>query len=239
VNNRQIAIVGFGAIGQAFHNILKESASSIHIFSSKEYSSEDNLTYHYRITYDSIEESLSRGASEALKRVDSFDLIIVTTGLLHTASILPERSVKDLSADKLLALFAANTIVPAAALKYLAPHLSKDRKSICATLSARIGSISDNRLGGWYSYRASKAALNMLIKCAAIEISRRNKQSIVVGLHPGTVDSNLSKPFQSGVPKGKLFTPHYSASCLVTVLANLQTEDSGKCFDYNGFQILP
>lgn len=239
MNNRQIAIVGFGAIGQAFYNILKESASSIHIFSSKEYSSDDNLTYHYRITYDNIEETLSRGASEALERVESFDLVLVTTGLLHTASILPERSLKDLSADKLLTLFAANTIVPAAALKSLAPHLSKGRKSIFAALSARIGSISDNRLGGWYSYRASKAALNMLIRCAAIEISRRNKQSIVVGLHPGTVDSNLSKPFQKGVPVGKLFTPDHSAICLVDVLDNLTSADTGKCFDYDGLEIMP
>ena len=112
-------------------------------------------------------------------------------------------------------------------------------ESIFAALSARVGSISDNQLGGWYSYRASKAALNMIIKNIAIEISRVNKKAIIVGLHPGTVDSNLSKPFQGNVPYGKLFTPEYSTQKLVEVLKSLTSKQSGKCFAWDGKEILP
>ena len=108
-----------------------------------------------------------------------------------------------------------------------------------ATLSARVGSVSDNQLGGWYAYRASKAALNIIIKNSAIEISRRNNDSIVVGMHPGTVASDLSKPFQKGVPSGKLFTPELAASRLLKVLSTLSAKDTGKCFAWDGKEILP
>ena len=111
--------------------------------------------------------------------------------------------------------------------------------SVFAALSARVGSISDNILGGWYAYRSSKAALNMIIKNAAIEISRSNKQAIVVGMHPGTVDSHLSKPFQSRVPKHQLFTPEYAAEKLLHVMTALMPSDSGKCFAWDGKEILP
>ena len=106
-----------------------------------------------------------------------------------------------------------------------------------AALSARVGSIEDNRLGGWHSYRASKAALNMFIKCMAIEQSRTNKHSIVAGLHPGTVDSRLSKPFQRNVPAGGLFTPADAADKLFTVLEGLSPEDSGGVFAWDGSRI--
>ena len=102
-----------------------------------------------------------------------------------------------------------------------------------------MGSISDNRLGGWYGYRASKAALNMIIKNAAIEAAGRNPQAIIVGLHPGTVDSNLSKPFQANVPEGKLFTPDFSAERLWQVLETLRPKHSGKCLAWNGEEIAP
>ena len=123
--------------------------------------------------------------------------------------------------------------------KYFLPKLNREKRSIFAALSARVGSISDNQLGGWYSYRASKAALNMVIKNIAIEISRFNKKAIIVGLHPGTVDSNLSKPFQVNVPYGKLFTPEFSTQKLVEVLRSLTSKQSGKCFAWDGQEILP
>ena len=163
---------------------------------------------------------------------------MVTTGVLHLgADIQPEKSLRDLSADKFHAIFAANTIFPALAAKHFLPLLHRDKRSVFAALSARVGSISDNRLGGWYAYRASKAALNMIIKNAAIEIERRHKQAIVVGLHPGTVDSDLSKPFQSNVQQNKLFTPAFSAASLLDVVDRLTLDDSGKCFAWNGQEI--
>jgi NAD(P)-dependent dehydrogenase (short-subunit alcohol dehydrogenase family) len=133
----------------------------------------------------------------------------------------------------------ANTVVPALVAKYFLPKLSKTNRSVFAALSARVGSISDNRLGGWYAYRASKAALNMIIKTAAIEMQRVNKHAIVVGLHPGTVDSALSKPFQARVPEDRLFTPAYAADRLITVLGQLQPADTGQCWDWQGLPIQP
>ena len=123
--------------------------------------------------------------------------------------------------------------------KHFLPKLNKENRSIFAALSARVGSISDNQLGGWYAYRTSKAALNMVIKNAAIEIGRLNKKAIIVGLHPGTVDSNLSMPFQGNVPDGKLFTPEYSVQKLLQVLTNLTSEQSGKCFAWDGTEVKP
>jgi NAD(P)-dependent dehydrogenase (short-subunit alcohol dehydrogenase family) len=130
-----------------------------------------------------------------------------------------------------------NTIGPALTMKYFASKLKKDRKSVIAALSARVGSISDNHLGGWYGYRASKAALNMIIRTASIEVARRNKQACVVGLHPGTVDTSLSKPFHDHVPEGKLFAPEYAASQLLNVLNNLTARDTGYVFAYDGQKI--
>ena len=118
------------------------------------------------------------------------------------------------------------------------PLMPKVERSVFAALSARVGSISDNRLGGWHAYRASKAALNMLIRNYAIEQARRAPGNICVGLHPGTVDTGLSKAFQGGVAEGKLFSPGQAAGYLLGVVDGLAPEDSGKCFDWAG-QAIP
>ena len=119
-------------------------------------------------------------------------------------------------------------------MKYFSPKLARDRKSVLASLSARVGSIGDNHLGGWYAYRASKAALNMIIRNAAIEIGRTNSNARIIGLHPGTVDTGLSKPFQGHVPDGKLFTPAYATGQMLNVIDNLAPEDTGHVYDYAG-----
>ena len=123
----------------------------------------------------------------------------------------PEKSLRELSAEKFARAFAINATGPALSAKHFLPKLARDRRAVFAALSARVGSISDNRLGGWYAYRASKSALNMILKTAAIETARRAPQAIVIGLHPGTVDSKLSKPFQENVTPGKLFRPEDAA----------------------------
>ena len=123
--------------------------------------------------------------------------------------------------------------------KHFLPKLNRENLSIFAAISARVGSISDNYLGGWYAYRASKSALNMIIKNAAIEIGRRNKNAVIVGLHPGTVDSKLSKPFQGNIPHNKLFTPEYSAKKLLEVISTLKPWQSGKCWAWDGTEVDP
>lgn len=178
-------------------------------------------------------------AAELAAKEKPLDLVIVANGILHDEGLMPEKALRDLSAKNFHRVYEANTITPALIAKYFLPKLNRDQPSIFAALSARVGSISDNQLGGWYAYRASKAALNMIIKNAAIEVGRRNKHAIVVGLHPGTVNSDLSKPFQSKVADGKLFTPDYSAEKLLDVLGNLSPEQTGKCFAWDGKEVLP
>ncbi len=230
-NPQNIAVLGAsGAIGSAFTKLLSEKYpnASLFAFSSN---GKHNIDY-------SSEDSIAQAAEIATKE-KMLDLVIVATGMLHDDQLMPEKSLRDLSAEKFQRIFAVNAITPAIIAKYFLPKLNNRQSSIFSVLSARVGSISDNKLGGWYSYRASKAALNMIIRNSAIEVNRQNKQAIVIGLHPGTVDSNLSKPFQSHIPNGKLFTPEYSAGKLLQVLEKLNPEQTGKCFAWDGEEILP
>ncbi len=238
VNN--IAIIGCsGAIGHSFANHLSTLYPGASLYAFSRWMPKNpvpDVSYH-KINY-ADEVSIAESASIASKE-NFLDLIIVSTGILHEGDFMPEKSLGDLSAEKFRRVFEANTITPALLAKHFLPKLNSASRSIFAALSARVGSISDNRLGGWYAYRCSKAALNMLIKNAAIEIGRRNKQAVIVGLHPGTVDSELSRPFQRNVPDGKLFTPEYSTRKMLDVLENLTLEQSGKCFAWDGKEIEP
>ncbi|MGC1469467.1 MAG: SDR family oxidoreductase [Sphingorhabdus sp.] len=157
--------------------------------------------------------------------------------MLHQAAIQPEKSLRALSTDAFEQAFAINTIGPALIGKHMLPRLPKDRRSVFAFLSARVGSISDNRLGGWHAYRASKAALNMIVRNLAIEMARTHPQAIIVALHPGTVDTELSSPFQRSVAPEKLFTAEYAAEQMLQVLGDLTPEDSGHLFAWDGEKI--
>ncbi|MET1218372.1 MAG: SDR family NAD(P)-dependent oxidoreductase [Glaciecola sp.] len=169
-----------------------------------------------------------------------YTYVISTVGVLHSeqglTTLKPEKRLEDVQPAALAEYFAVNTIVPMIWLKHLLPVLPKTR-CVIAFLSARVGSISDNRLGGWYGYRASKAALNMCIKNTAIEYQRRNKHAILLSYHPGTVDTGLSQPFQANVPKGKLFTPAFTAQCLMRILQEVQPEQSPYYVDWQGVEI--
>ncbi|MEI7444681.1 MAG: SDR family NAD(P)-dependent oxidoreductase [Burkholderiales bacterium] len=165
-------------------------------------------------------------------------LAIVATGLLHAPDGLrPEKSLAMLDGARLARLFAVNATGPALMAKHLLPAMPREGRSTFAAVSARVGSISDNRLGGWYGYRASKAALNQLLRTAAIEWARSAREGVCVGLHPGTVDTALSKPFQANVADGKLFTPAQSAAMLLDVIARLGPADSGKVFAWDGSEV--
>ena len=162
-------------------------------------------------------------------------LIIVAVGALHSPQGTgPEKSLRELTAQSMQDIFAANAIAPALAAKHFLPLLPKSGRAIFAALSARVGSISDNQLGGWYSYRASKAALNQILKTASIELSRSKPDAICIGLHPGTVDTKLSKPFQGNVPDGKLFTADQSANYLIRTLSDMSAHQSGQVFAWDG-----
>ena len=181
------------------------------------------------------EASIEAAARQAEQIGGRYHLVIVATGILHgSGGLQPEKTWRALDAGAMDRVFRLNTVGPALAAKHFLPLLAKDDKAVFAALSARVGSIGDNSLGGWHAYRASKAALNMLLKNFAIELARRNAGAVVVGLHPGTVDTSLSQPFQGGVPAGKLFSPAQSAGYLLNVLDGVTPEDSGRVFAWDG-----
>ncbi len=183
------------------------------------------------------EASIARAASLCGKG-GPLDLVFVATGMLHRgAAVGPEKSWRALDGATMAEVLAVNTVGPALIAKHFLPQLHKDRRVVFAALSARVGSITDNGLGGWHSYRASKAALNMLMKTFALELARRNPQAIVASLHPGTVDTALSEPFQRNVVAGKLFTPETSAAALLHVIEGLTPADSGGLFAWDGARI--
>jgi len=165
-------------------------------------------------------------------------LVLVASGLLsNPAGSTPEKSWRALDAAVLSEVFATNAIGPALVAKHFLPLFPRHGRAVFAALSARVGSIGDNRRGGWYGYRASKAALNMLLKTLALELARRAPAALCVGLHPGTVDTALSKPFQGGVSEAQLFTPQHAAGCLLRVIGNLEEADSGGVFAWDGSRI--
>ncbi len=167
------------------------------------------------------------------------DLVVLTTGLLHEGERGPEKSMAALDADWLMRQYAINAIGPALVAKHFLPLMPRTGRCVFAVLSARVGSIGDNKLGGWYGYRAAKAALNQLIRTLAIEERRRNDRAIVVGLHPGTVDTGLSRPFQANVRADQLFTADRAAVQLLDVIEGLKAPDSGRLFDWEGKEITP
>lgn len=231
-------IVGAGGgIGGALVSILagEGRTGTIHALSRRP---SPHIAPHVQTaTIDVTDEASIR---EAAARVGpSIDLIVVAIGMLHEEGHMPERALRELDGAMLARLFEVNTIGPALVLKHFAPLLARGRRSVFAVLSARVGSITDNRSGGWYGYRASKAALNMIVRTAAIEMSRSRRDAICVGLHPGTVDTALSRPFQARVPAERLFTPHFAAERLLGVIGMLSVADSGRCFAWDGTIIDP
>jgi len=163
-------------------------------------------------------------------------LVFVATGVLHHGQS-PERTYRALTAEHLMRDYRVNTVGPALVAKHFLPILPRDRRAVFAALSARVGSIGDNRLGGWHAYRASKVALNMILRNLAIELARSHPQAVIAGLHPGTVDTALSQPFQKGVTPERLFTPDRSATALLAVLDGLTPADSGGVFAWDGARI--
>ncbi|OUC11977.1 MAG: cell-cell signaling protein [Alkalinema sp. CACIAM 70d] len=164
-------------------------------------------------------------------------LVINCVGWLHQGSLQPEKSLQQLNAEQLMQYFQVNSIGAVLLAKHLQPLLKHDRRSVFATISAKVGSIGDNFLGGWYGYRASKAALNMLMRTTAIEYKRRVPRAIVTVLHPGTTDTELSKPFQRNVPADKLFPVDRTVQQLLGVIDELKEQDSGEFFSWDGSRL--
>ena len=226
-----IAVFGSsGAIGKALCIEFSQNKKLNKIFAFSR--NGDQLNHQSIISkqVDYLNEDSLAETAQSLKC--KLDIIVVAIGALEQ----PEKSIRDLSSDKFIDMFVANTIPTALIAKYFLPYLHRDRITKFASISARVGSIEDNELGGWYSYRASKSALNMVLKGLSIEQKRSNPDSIIFGLHPGTVDSKLSKPFQK--KDKEYFTPEYSAEKLVSVIDAMTLQDNGKIYDWNN-KIIP
>jgi NAD(P)-dependent dehydrogenase (short-subunit alcohol dehydrogenase family) len=163
--------------------------------------------------------------------------VIVCNGILHSESFQPEKRLEDFDVDAFNQVITANTITPMLWIQKLTPILTSKSPCKFVVLSARVGSISDNRLGGWYSYRASKAALNMIVKTAAIELARRAKNIKLIAFHPGTTDTPLSKPFQKNVSADKLFTSEYVAKKLLAIVENAEIDMKASYLDWQGKSI--
>ena len=237
---KNIAITGAsGALGKAFVNNLAaiDVVETINVFSRSEENFHSEKIFTHLIDYKDEDEIIE--ASKISSAKSSLDLVIVANGILHNELVFPEKKISEITEEKFQEVFFVNTILPSIIAKHFIPKLSQNNQSILAFMAARVGSISDNKLGGWYAYRASKAALNMVIKNLSIEAGRKNKNAVLVGLHPGSVVSNLSKPFQSNVPEKKLFTPDQSVKYLLKILFNLKIADTGKIFAWNGDEIHP
>ena len=191
------------------------------------------------VGFDIAEEDSIRDAVARVPETLPVDWVFVATGWLHDEDRGPEKTYKSLDADQLLYSYRVNAIGPALLLKHLIPRLNPAYVCTLGVLSARVGSISDNRLGGWHSYRASKAALNMLIRNFAIELARKKSRHVIVGLQPGTTDTALSAPYQRNLPARQLQSPEYTAEHLLEVMQQLRTEDSGGLFDFKGLPFAP
>ena len=193
----------------------------------------DNVSYHQIAEQD--DKHISEFVQQLADQHVILKTVVITTGFLHNEddSIHPEKRLEDVSEQALAAYFATNSIIPAMWLKHLVYVMSKEGSTLVC-LSARVGSISDNGLGGWYGYRSSKAALNMFVKTASVEYKRRLKDVMLVCYHPGTVDTGLSKPFQKNVAAKKLFTPEFTAKQLIHHLSVLDRDQACHFIDWNG-----
>ena len=240
----KVIVVGSGgAIGSALvaKLLTDDRVNEVHCWSRLTPDSQTGATIDSRVVHGFIDLAVADSIMQAAQAIDSDSIgrVIVASGLLHSAEFQPEKSLKQLSSEQFLQSMQINALGPALLAQQLLPKMRRQERSVFTVLSARVGSISDNRLGGWYSYRSSKAALNMLMRCMALEYRRSHPQLIIAGLHPGTVDSRLSEPFQRNVPAGKLFTPDYAAERLLTVMEGLQPEHSGQLIAWDGQVIAP
>jgi NAD(P)-dependent dehydrogenase (short-subunit alcohol dehydrogenase family) len=183
------------------------------------------------------ETSLVEGIQQLSQLTQRLQVVINCVGILHDEQVQPEKSLQQITAENLTHYFQANSIGPILLAKHLLPLLNHEEQSIFATLSAKIGSISDNQLGGWYGYRASKAALNMFLKTAAIEYARKSKNTSIVMLHPGTTNTRLSQPFSRSVPPEKLFSVERCVNQLLKVLESVTPKETGCFFSWDGTQL--
>ena len=238
-NDLNVAVFGAsGAIGSEFVHQLAddERVDRVHAYARSPLDFPEAKVVSGTVDICDV-ESVNRAAA-ALEPGEKLDLVILATGILHRGdAIQPEKSMREIDPAVMQELFSVNAIGPANVAKAFLPCMRGGSKTVFAALSARVGSTGDYRLGGWVSYRSSKAALNMILKTLSIEHARRFPEAVIAGLHPGTVDSALSAPFQRRVADGKLFSPTQSVDYMLSVIDRLTAADTGGFFAWDGNSI--
>ena len=226
-----------GAIGGEFTELYANSPNveKIIALSRMPINTNYNKIQSVEIDYNNEETFINL---DEISQLDSISKVIIATGILHTDEIKPEKSIDSIAGEDMKKVFQVNVFGPILLVKKLLPLIKKSKGVKIVFLTARVGSISDNLLGGWHSYRSSKSALNMMIKNLSIELKRFNKEHVVIGIHPGTVKSNLSEPFLRHV-KHDVFSPEESVGFMTKVINEINHKDSGKCFDFSGKVIEP
>ncbi len=229
-----VVIGASGGIGAALVARLEQDPgiAMVHALSRNPVRSENDRIRPFPI--DITDEASIAAAAD---QIGQPGLVIVATGILHGAAFGPEKTWRDLDADRLMHVLRVNAIGPALVAKHFLPRLPRRGKSVFAALSARVGSIGDNHLGGWYGYRASKSALNMLLKTLSVELARSHPQACILGLHPGTVATDLSEPFRKAVPPDRLFSPDHAARCLLEVIDRAGPDQTGLTLAWDGTPI--
>ena len=226
-----------GAIGREFIKLYSDDPNIEKIVTlSRKINDSDNKKIQSLVIDYSNEETFEN--LDKISQLKSISKIIIATGILHADHIKPEKSIDGINFESLKKVFQVNVFGPILLVKKLLPIIKKSQGVKIIFLTARVGSISDNKLGGWYSYRSSKTALNMMINNLSIELQRLNKKNIVIGIHPGTVKSALSEPFLRNV-KHNIFSPEQSVELMSQVISKISEKDSGKCFDFSGKLIGP
>ncbi|MEW6991847.1 SDR family NAD(P)-dependent oxidoreductase [Colwelliaceae bacterium 6441] len=205
-------------------------------------SNSDNLTNNSHVKQILVKDYSSQAIAQAVSEIrqikqQPITQVFICHGVLHSDDIQPEKRLEDINCSSFQQVMITNALTPILWLQQLTPLIAGDKPCKIVIFSARVGSISDNRLGGWYSYRASKAALNMMIKTSAIELARRAKNIKIIAFHPGTTDTQLSKPFQNNVPENKLFTCQFVAKQLLTIIDHIEIDHTASYVDWQGQSI--
>lgn len=230
-----LIIGGSGGIGAAFVELLCDRADVAEVHAT--YRRQPSGFSHPKLHWHALDPCNELDVKSLAGELTSLHWIINAVGMLHNDQHGPEKTIKRFEADFFLDNIRVNTLPTLLLAKHFDKHLKGVQGAKFATVSAKVGSIADNQLGGWISYRASKAALNMALKTLAIEWRMRLPQVCVAALHPGTTDTPLSKPFQANVPEGKLFTPRYSATKMLAVLESKTPEQSGRFWSWDGSEL--
>ncbi|MBU2897446.1 SDR family oxidoreductase [Vibrio hepatarius] len=227
---------GNGGIGYSLCKCLLNQKTNIDLHAT--YHNQQPEDHANDIKWHRIDITSEQELKSLACQFSSLDLIINAVGLLHSTDQGPEKNLQSCQPDFFLHNMAVNALPTLMIAKYFSSCLSSSEQPKFITISAKVGSIEDNKLGGWYSYRSSKAALNMLIKNISIEWSRRMPKACILSIHPGTTDTALSKPFQANVPTGKLFSPDKVAADILDIMEKATPESSGSFLTYDG-QSLP